>query len=87
MAGHLNGQVDKAVGVQLQNLRICAGLAREEAAARLKVSHDVLNTIERGDLCLSSRLLLKATDVYEAPQSRIFTVAVGKTGVAPDESA
>ena len=32
MTSDLNGQVDRAVGVQLQIFRIFAGLPREEAA-------------------------------------------------------
>ncbi len=87
MASSLNRQVDRAVGVQLQNLRIFVRLTREEAAAYLKIGNDTLDDIERGDLRPSSELLLKMAKTYEVPPSRVFTIAEGKDESAPDDAS
>ncbi len=83
----LNSQVDKAVGVQLQNLRVFVRLTREEAAARLEIGNDALDEIERGDLRPPSELLLKMAKIYEVPPSRVFTIAEGEEEPAPNESS
>ncbi len=84
MASSVNGQVDKAVGVQLQNLRIFVRLTREEAAVELEIGDDILDEIERGDLRPSPELLLKMAKTYEVPPSRVFTIAQAKDEPAPD---
>ena len=87
MASSLNGQVDRAVGGQLQNLRIFVRLTREEAAAHLEIGNDTLDGIERGDLRPSPELLLKMAKTYEVPPSRVFTIAQAKDDPAPDDAS
>lgn len=75
-------QSDKAVGVQLQNLRVFQGLSRDDAARRLGISSSVIRGIENGDVRPQPALLLEMARVYEVPPSRVFDIA--KITQAPD---
>ena len=68
-------QSDRAVGVQLQNLRIFKGYSREEAAERLSATSDHLEAIEEGSIRPEPALLFEMAGVYEVPASRVFAVA------------
>ena len=72
---HQPHQPDRAVGVQLQNLRIFKGYSREEAAHRLGATSDHLEAVEEGTVRPEPALLLEMADIYEVPPSQIFTVA------------
>ena len=72
---HQPHRPDRAVGVQLQNLRIFKGYAREEAARRLNVTSHHLEAVEEGVVRPEAALLLEMAGIYDVPPSRIFTVA------------
>ena len=76
---HQPHELDRAVGVQLQNLRIFKGYSRDEAAQRLGVTSNQLEAVEEGGVRPEPTLLLKMAGIYEVPASRIFTVATGTT--------
>lgn len=71
-----NTDMDRAVGVQLQNLRIFRTLTREDAALKLSIENNLLAEIEDGRLRPTPHLLLKMASVYAVPASRVFSVAM-----------
>ena len=66
---------DKAVGVQLQSLRVFNGLSRDDAARRLGISSSAIERVENGDVRPKPALLLEMARVYEVPPSRVFDIA------------
>ena len=72
---HQPHRPDRAVGVQLQNLRIFKGYAREEAARHLNVTSHHLEAVEEGAVRPEPALLLEMAGLYDVAPSRIFIVA------------
>jgi transcriptional regulator with XRE-family HTH domain len=68
--------VDRAVGVQLQNLRLFRNLTRHQAASLLKLDLTHLAAIEEGDVRPCPATLINIARSYDIPPSRIFSVAM-----------
>lgn len=71
---------DRAVGVQLQNLRVFSNMTQQQAANRLNLDLSYLVGIEEGMVRPTSRELIQIVQLYDIAPSRAFAVA----GRSPD---
>ena len=70
----MTNETDKAVGTQLQSLRVYAGLGIACAAERLSIGAEELGAYEAGAQRPQPSVLLAMAECYEVPPSRMFAL-------------